>query len=179
MATGHDLSLALFDDEALIGETIVEDARGQAEALVPAVAGLVGARRPGRLLVEIGPGSFTGLRVGVAAARAFGIAWGAEVFGVSSVGMVAAAVSERPLWAAPRGQAWLARVDAAEEPAFVWRVGEASPVGGEDLVAGHGAHLLGRGRVVSALPPRARHAIGCAPLPPSALYVRHVDHVGA
>jgi tRNA threonylcarbamoyl adenosine modification protein YeaZ len=182
MATGHDLSLALFDGEALAGETVIEGMRGQAEALVPAVAALVGDRRADRVLVEVGPGSFTGLRVGIAAARALGLAWGADVRGVSSVAMVAAAVAERPLWvalAAPRGQAWLARVDAEEHAPFVWRVGEASPVREGDAVAGHGAALLAQGRVVHTAPPRARYALACTLLPPSALYVRHVDHVGA
>lgn len=182
MATGHDLSLALFDGGALTGEAVIEGMRGQAEALVPAIAALVGDRKPGRVLVEVGPGSFTGLRVGIAAARALGVAWGAEVAGISSVAMVAAAVGARPLWvalAAPRGQAWLALVDGREHEPFVWRVGEASPVGACAFVAGHGARLLGGGRVLDEAPPRARHALACAPLPPSALYVRHVDHVGA
>lgn len=182
IATGHDLSLALFDDGSLIGETVAEGARGQAETLVPSVAALLDGRVPARVLVEVGPGSFTGLRFGIAAARAFEIGWGASVGGVSSVALVAAAVLERPLWvalAAPRGQAWLARVAADERPPFVWRVGEPSPVAAGDAVAGHGAALLGEGRVVSAAPPRARHALGCQSLPPTAMYVRHVDHVGA
>jgi tRNA A37 threonylcarbamoyladenosine modification protein TsaB len=134
------------------------------------------------VLVEVGPGSFTGLRIGIAAARAFGIGWGAEVHGVSSVAMVAAPVAERPLWvalAAPRGQAWLALVDAGEGDAVVWRPGEANSVGQGDAVAGHGAAMLAAGRVIGTEPPRARDALGCARLPPTATYVRHADHVGA
>ncbi|WP_188054182.1 tRNA (adenosine(37)-N6)-threonylcarbamoyltransferase complex dimerization subunit type 1 TsaB [Sphingosinithalassobacter sp. CS137] len=65
--------------------------RGHAERLVPMIAELPGQGRAERLLVDCGPGSFTGVRVGLAAARALGIGWGVPVFGYSSTALVAAA----------------------------------------------------------------------------------------
>lgn len=77
---------------------------GHAEALLPLVDRVV-ARAPGgfsavtRVAVTIGPGSFTGIRIGVAAARAFGLACRVPVVGVSTLSALAApaiAVGARP-----------------------------------------------------------------------------------
>ena len=65
--------------------------RGHAERLVPMIAELIADRPvPDAILVDCGPGSFTGVRVGLAAARAFGLGWGAEVRGFSSLALLAA-----------------------------------------------------------------------------------------
>ncbi len=50
---------------------------------------------PVTILVDCGPGSFTGIRVGIAAARGLAIGWGAEVLGYSSLALVAAAACAR------------------------------------------------------------------------------------
>ncbi len=119
IATGHDLSMALFDQTAVMAERQIALQRGHSERLMPELrlmlAPLGGAAiRPDRIVVEIGPGSFTGLRIGIAAARALGLAWRCPVFGVRSTLLVAAQALEEgqrgPLLvalAAPRGQVWL------------------------------------------------------------------------
>ena len=85
---------ALFRDGACLGERRRDMTRGHAEALVPMVQELAAAA--GVALVEIdivgvtkGPGSFTGLRTGLAAARGFALAAGAVAVGVSSLDAVA------------------------------------------------------------------------------------------
>ncbi len=64
--------------------------RGHAERLLPMIAELPDGGRAGRIFVGCGPGSFTGIRVGVAAARALGLGWGAAVSGYSTVALLAA-----------------------------------------------------------------------------------------
>ena len=64
--------------------------RGHAEVLMPAVAAMLGeagrtAHDLDRIVVTTGPGSFTGLRVGIAAARGLGLAAGVPVVGVSTL----------------------------------------------------------------------------------------------
>ncbi len=65
--------------------------RGHAERLVPMIAALPDRGRAARILVDVGPGSFTGVRVGIAAAIGLGIGWSAEVQGYSSLALLAAA----------------------------------------------------------------------------------------
>lgn len=83
-------SVALFDDGHLIDHWHSLIGRGHAEHLVPAIAKLPDKGRAGRILVSLGPGSFTGVRIGLAAARALGLAWGAEVLGYPTLALIAA-----------------------------------------------------------------------------------------
>jgi tRNA threonylcarbamoyl adenosine modification protein YeaZ len=83
-------SVALFEDGSLLAGDWRMLGRGHAESLVPMVAALPGRGRADRIAVSLGPGSFTGLRVGLAAARALGLAWGVPVLGYPTLALVAA-----------------------------------------------------------------------------------------
>ena len=86
--------------------------RGHAEALAPIVAEAGASVEGGfatldRIAVTVGPGSFTGIRVGLALARAMGLALGVPVVGVSTLVACAA-----PLLSAPRPGVIAAAIDA-------------------------------------------------------------------
>lgn len=83
-------SVALFEDGRLLGHDHRVLGRGHAERLVPMIAALPDKGKAQRILVSRGPGSFTGVRIGIATARALGIAWGAEVLGYPTLSLVAA-----------------------------------------------------------------------------------------
>lgn len=83
-------SVALIDGGALVAERHVEVGRGHAERLVPMIADLPDGGRADAILVDCGPGSFTGIRVGIAAARGLALGWGVPVHGFSSLALVAA-----------------------------------------------------------------------------------------
>jgi tRNA threonylcarbamoyladenosine biosynthesis protein TsaB len=64
--------------------------RGHSERLVPMIAELLDGRTASHVLVGIGPGSFTGIRVAIAAAHGLAIGWGAQISGMSSLALLAA-----------------------------------------------------------------------------------------
>ncbi|MET0179771.1 MAG: tRNA (adenosine(37)-N6)-threonylcarbamoyltransferase complex dimerization subunit type 1 TsaB [Novosphingobium sp.] len=109
-------SVALFEGDALIAGEFRMLGRGHAEQLVPMIATLPGCGRAARIAVDIGPGSFTGIRVGLAAARALALAWNAELAGYGALVMVAA----------------MARAEAGAEPLDV------------AMTAGHGEWFVQR-----------------------------------
>ena len=90
-------SVAVLRGGASLAMRRLPMSRGHAEALVPLVleafeaasAPIAECRTIG---VTIGPGSFTGVRTGIAAARGFALACGAAAIGVSSLDAVAAGV---------------------------------------------------------------------------------------
>ena len=82
------------EQEPRLRETLLMQ-RGHAEALLPLLDRLIGQleggfKAVGRVAVTVGPGSFTGIRVGVAAARALGLALKVPVIGISTLAALAA-----------------------------------------------------------------------------------------
>jgi len=82
---------ALFDDAGVClarRDEII--GRGHSERLVPMLDEMLEGRTPKTILVGVGPGSFTGIRVAIAAAYGLAIGWGAELSGMSSLALIAA-----------------------------------------------------------------------------------------
>jgi tRNA threonylcarbamoyl adenosine modification protein YeaZ len=96
-------SAALIDAGQLVAERHELVGRGHAERLLPMIAELLERRRPDAILVDCGPGSFTGVRVGLAAAHGLAIGWGIPVSGFSSMAVVAAASGAREVAVALQG----------------------------------------------------------------------------
>lgn len=65
--------------------------RGHDKRLAPMIAEMLGGGAADTILVGVGPGSFTGIRVGIAAAHGLAIGWGARLGGMSSLALIAAA----------------------------------------------------------------------------------------
>ena len=154
--------------------------RGHAERLAPMIANMLDGRIPSSILVGVGPGSFTGIRVGIAAAHGLAIGWDVPLAGIDSLALTAATalagLESRPAGiavahAGGHGELFVRSFNAAIEPTDNARnltPGDAAPVIASNLVAGSGADALvaarGSGTALPTLP-SARFALA---LPESA-----------
>lgn len=113
-------SAALLKDGRLLAARHQPMQAGHAEALAPMVvdllaeAGLAPAAL-NRIGVTIGPGTFTGLRIGLAFARALGGALECPVVGVTTLAALAAGAARRR----PGAGAYLAAIDARRQEIYV------------------------------------------------------------
>ena len=93
--TGCYAALYDSDTDTVLGSAGADIGRGHAERLMEFVDGALAAAgldlpSVERVAVTVGPGSFTGIRVGVAAARGLALALGVPAVGVSSLAALAA-----------------------------------------------------------------------------------------
>ena len=92
-------SAAVWEDGRIVAKRFEPMSRGQSERLMPMVREVLseaGIDFPDLdlLAVTIGPGAFTGLRIGLAAARGMALAGDLAYFGVTTLNAIAAGVSE-------------------------------------------------------------------------------------
>lgn len=184
-------SVALLDGDHVVTARHELVGRGHAERLVPMIGEVLaeaGRNRADLIQVDCGPGSFTGIRVGLAAARALALAWHVPVSGFSALALIAATAKEDVGVALVGGHGELfvqrfrhapfAPVDALRS----LRPEAAAQAVPDDLVLGSGAEALvaarGKGRFEEAFPNAAdarllpAAMIGLAPTP---LYGRAPD----
>ena len=186
---------AVVRDGQVLASRIEAMSRGHQERLAPLVAEVMQEAglafdRLDRIGVTVGPGSFTGLRVGLAFAKGLSAALGVPVVGVGSLEALAEPHGGRvfAVLDAKRGQVYLqafadgaavSAPDALPIETAAARVAELAP----DLMIGTGAALLADMRpgvgVIEAdhTDPAAvaRLAAVRAPAPPRPLYLRAPD----
>lgn len=139
---------ALFDGSGdCIGSRDEQIGRGHAERLMPMIAELLDGRSATRVLVGVGPGSFTGIRVGIAAAHGLAIGWNAQIAGMSSLALLAASTGE-PVAVAVlggHGELFVQEFDELRRPlapAQNLKPNDAAAATRSQLVLGSGAELL-------------------------------------
>ena len=92
------VSVAIHDGERAVGEAFTVDARRHGELLMPMIAKVMAEAGASRadltaVAVGVGPGPYTGLRVGVVTARVLGAVLGIPVHGVCTLDVIAAAAA--------------------------------------------------------------------------------------
>ena len=204
---GPACAVAILRDDAILAETSEAMSRGHAERLMPMIisalaeAGIAFGDLD-RIAVTIGPGSFTGVRVGVAAARGLALALDIPAVGVGSLDALALPVANArkdgtvvAVLDAKRGEIYALAKDigsgetlfeatAVRADALAARLEAAKP---PLILVGAGAPLLaealaGRDVAIEAMPEApdisdvARLGLSSAePMPPIPLYARCAD----
>jgi tRNA threonylcarbamoyl adenosine modification protein YeaZ len=181
---------ALFDGAgACVAHADEMIGRGHAERLVPMIAELMEGRAATHILVGVGPGSFTGIRVAIAAAHGLAIGWDAMLAGMSSLALLAASADTRTDVAVAvlggHGELFVQQFDAALQPASELHnvaPSEAARFVSADLVVGSGAKQLvearGWGEARELWPSTAnvlRLPESLRSLPPKPVYARAPD----
>src|SRR5579862_6250416 len=145
-------SAAVLDTEqgAVIAHESLPMVRGHAEALIPMIARVLEASgldfaALDRIAVTTGPGSFTGLRVGIAAARGIALASGKPAIGLTTLAAYAA-----PLIAADDTLPVVSAIDARHDHVYLQVFGP----GGRTIVAPRLAPLREALRVAATGAPR-------------------------
>lgn len=113
-------SAALWRDGAVLARRFAQMERGQSEVLVPMVAEVMAEAGLAfgdldLLAVTVGPGAFTGIRIGLSTARALALAAGKALAGIATPEAVAAAVPE----AERQGRAVVVVLDSRREELWV------------------------------------------------------------
>ena len=126
---------AVRGDDGAVAERSHLGGRAHAELLAPAIEEACASAGCAlgdldALAVDVGPGLFTGLRVGVATAKALGQALGLDVLGVSSLDVLAAGAREEA--GAARSARVLAVVDARRGEVFAAAYDFSAPGSGDD-----------------------------------------------
>ena len=116
--------VALISDEKILAEISQESKAYHSENLLPQiqeVLRIANVERVDAVAVSIGPGSFTGLRIGVAAAKALAYAWQIKIVGVSTLQVMAAHF--------PKSSAKIfTLIDAQKNSAYVQTFKDAQPL---------------------------------------------------
>jgi tRNA threonylcarbamoyladenosine biosynthesis protein TsaB len=174
------LQLALLRADGTVDTSVDEIAQGHAELIFPRIETLLARNGVGyadltRIAVTTGPGSFTGLRIGLSAARGIGLARNIPVVGVPSLLALSLAVQCDPaavLLDARRGEAY-----------FQTFSGPAIPVSHPSLLpmdearrrVPPGAELITTPFVDIAAVARLAANLDPAAYPPDASYIRDAD----
>ncbi|MFD1825172.1 tRNA (adenosine(37)-N6)-threonylcarbamoyltransferase complex dimerization subunit type 1 TsaB [Mumia zhuanghuii] len=148
-------SVALHDGSAVLAAVSQPGAMSHGELLAPAIAEVLATAGADRreitdIAVGVGPGPFTGLRVGVVTARTLAVSLGARLHGVCSLDVIAAQAVDR----AVVGEAFAVATDARRKEVY-WaeytpsgeRVGDPDVLRPADLAVRLPASMpvLGRG----------------------------------
>jgi tRNA threonylcarbamoyl adenosine modification protein YeaZ len=202
-------SAAVLDTEApaQAAQESVIMTRGHAEAIIPMIARVldkagIAVTNVDRIAVTVGPGSFTGLRVGIAAARGIALAAGKPAIGLTTLAAYAA-----PLVAADDSRSVVSAIDAHHDRVYIQIFGPGGRVAmsprllslheaaraahsGAPRLIGTGAELLAKAWLPGEKPPAsidnarapdigwvARLGAAAAPSskPPKPLYLRPPD----
>lgn len=158
-ATAH-VTVALHDGDRVVAEYSASESMRHGEMLAPGIADVL--ERAGAIsqdvtavAVGVGPGPFTGLRVGLVTARTMGLALGIPVYGVCTLDVLAAEAADAGL------TDFVVATDARRKEVYLAGYADGSRISGPAVVkpaeAATDQVVVGRGALLypEAFPNRA------------------------
>ena len=136
-SSGGGCAAAVLSGEQVLAAESASMLRGQAEHLVPMIARVMAAAGLGfgeldLIAVTLGPGAFTGVRIGIATAQGLVLATGVPALGLGSFAAVAAALPADLL----EGRSLVVAIESRREELFLQAFDESrTPLGEGALVA--------------------------------------------
>jgi tRNA threonylcarbamoyladenosine biosynthesis protein TsaB len=136
-SSGGGCAAAVLSGDRVLAEESATMLRGQAEHLVPMIARAMTAAGLGfgelnLIAVTLGPGAFTGVRIGIATAQGLALATGVPALGLGSFEAVAAAVPAAVL----AGRALMVAIESRRDELYLQAFDEKrTPLGEGALVA--------------------------------------------
>jgi len=82
-ASYQEASVSFFDEHVGFFQEIFPMGRDLSSQIMPAIEKMIRGRVPEIIVVDRGPGSFTGIRTGLAAAQGLALGWGSKLVGIS------------------------------------------------------------------------------------------------
>lgn len=167
---GNGCSAAVLRDGRLAAHRFAAMARGQSEQLLPMIEAVLAEAAIAidaldLIAVTVGPGAFTGLRIGIAAARGLALASGVPALGITSFAAVAAQVPAE----ARAGRTLVVALDSRRAELYL------QAFGADGVPLGDGA-LVAPAALAHWVPPGPLLLVGdAAPALAAALPGRHVD----
>jgi tRNA threonylcarbamoyladenosine biosynthesis protein TsaB len=119
-SSGNGCSAAVWEEGRIVAREFEVRPTGQAERLVPMIERVLAASGRGfealaLLAVTVGPGAFTGVRIGIATAQGLALGTGLPCLGLSSLETVARGVPDRLL----AGRRLVVALDSRREELFL------------------------------------------------------------
>lgn len=182
-------SIALFKDSTLIASYYHNQPHQQAELLLPSIGNLLSDngftyKDVEVIAASVGPGSFTGIRIGLAAAQGISLATHCQIIGVSTLEAIAMTKQEGSYavaLAAGRGQFYWQAFDCNNGPAEA--IGEGRLIDEEKMHINHNDLIISKTH--ESYPYLSAKNVGLVALnrlshgyeitPPSPIYIRDAD----
>ena len=104
--SNQPLSVAIMQDDKVLSEFNTNEKKNHSVQLMPAIANILEESQLDKkeldaIIVAEGPGSYTGLRIGVTVAKTLAYALNTKLYGVSSLKALAATVKEENILIVP------------------------------------------------------------------------------
>ena len=81
----NDVAIILYNNGEIIKERVIEDVKETSSIVMPTIKKVLNKNIPDSIVVVNGPGSFTGVRLGVTTAKTLAFSWHKEIRTITSL----------------------------------------------------------------------------------------------